>query len=190
MTLEAGYQCQCEVSEGVFVPLNGTNCINTDECATNNGGCQQDCADTEGSYICSCRAGFRLAADRHVCDDIDECEGVVDVCPGSSCMNTYGSYACIDDAVVVRADGIASGQVGGVAVLPASSALLSPGLIAGMVVLTAVLSVVVSLATLMGVRIVKRRRKNRRQMRQQEDQMSDSSSVNTTGFGRLFFRHA
>jgi len=105
-------------------------------------------------------------------------------------MNTYGSYACIDDAVVVRADGVASGQVGGVAVLPASSALLSPGLIAGMVVLTAVLSVVVSLATLMGVRIVKSRRKNRRQMRQQEDQMSDSSSVNTTGFGRLFFRHA
>ena len=26
LTLEAGYQCQCEIN-GVFTPLNGTECI-------------------------------------------------------------------------------------------------------------------------------------------------------------------
>ena len=36
------------------------NCIDIDECATNNGGCSPhaDCVNTNGSYICSCRNGY------------------------------------------------------------------------------------------------------------------------------------
>ena len=39
-----------------------------DECAENIDGCAQTCFNTEGSYACSCNAGYRLAGDRHGCD--------------------------------------------------------------------------------------------------------------------------
>ena len=38
-----------------------------DECAMENGGCEQDCANTLGSYVCSCREGYVLV-DRTDCD--------------------------------------------------------------------------------------------------------------------------
>lgn len=31
-----------------------------DECSINNGGCQQRCVNTEGSYYCTCSEGYRL----------------------------------------------------------------------------------------------------------------------------------
>ena len=31
-----------------------------DECATNNGGCEHDCDNTDGSFFCSCESGYRL----------------------------------------------------------------------------------------------------------------------------------
>ena len=39
-----------------------------DECLTNNGGCNQTCANTFGSFDCSCGTGFTLAADNLNCD--------------------------------------------------------------------------------------------------------------------------
>ena len=38
------------------------------ECATNNGGCAHICTNTEGSFVCSCRAGFVLAGDGRGCN--------------------------------------------------------------------------------------------------------------------------
>ena len=39
-----------------------------DECVEqHNGGCQQDCYDTGGSYNCDCYQGFYLMADDHSC---------------------------------------------------------------------------------------------------------------------------
>ena len=35
---------------------------------TNNGGCEQNCTNTNGSFICSCRDGFTLSADQRSCD--------------------------------------------------------------------------------------------------------------------------
>ena len=32
----------------------------TNECATNNGGCEQMCNNTIGSFHCSCRTGYLL----------------------------------------------------------------------------------------------------------------------------------
>ena len=53
-----------------------------DECRINRGGCEFSCNNTESSYYCSCRSGYRLAADKHTCVDIDECQILTHQCPG------------------------------------------------------------------------------------------------------------
>ena len=37
------------------------------ECSVRNGGCQQICINTAGSYHCSCRNGYSLRADKKSC---------------------------------------------------------------------------------------------------------------------------
>ena len=39
----------------------------TNECNTNNGGCQHNCVNTEGSYECQCRSGYRLSGNGQSC---------------------------------------------------------------------------------------------------------------------------
>lgn len=41
--------------------------LDVDECAVVNGGCQQGCVNTHGSFHCQCRAGYRLHADGRTC---------------------------------------------------------------------------------------------------------------------------
>ena len=53
-----------------------------DECRINHGGCEFSCNNTKSSYYCSCRSGYRLAADKHSCEDIDECQTHTHQCPG------------------------------------------------------------------------------------------------------------
>ena len=43
--------------------------LDIDECATNNGGCQQGCVNIVGSYYCNCSEGYRLG-DEGVCEGI------------------------------------------------------------------------------------------------------------------------
>ena len=38
------------------------------ECDTNNGGCNQNCTNSEGSFECSCGDGFTLAVNNLDCD--------------------------------------------------------------------------------------------------------------------------
>ena len=43
---------------------DGTTCVqDTDECATDNGGCAHTCTNTVGSFECSCNSGYSLAKD-------------------------------------------------------------------------------------------------------------------------------
>ena len=44
--------------------------MNTDinECAEGTDRCDQTCTDTDGSYTCSCDAGYELANNNHQCD--------------------------------------------------------------------------------------------------------------------------
>ena len=42
--------------------------LDIDECEENTDNCAQNCADTDGSYNCSCDPGYRLASDDHGCD--------------------------------------------------------------------------------------------------------------------------
>ncbi|EEB19379.1 conserved hypothetical protein [Pediculus humanus corporis] len=44
-----------------------------DECAIDNGGCQHECQNTIGSYVCSCRNGFMLHENGHDCKE-GECK--------------------------------------------------------------------------------------------------------------------
>ena len=62
--------------------LTMTFISDADECRINHGGCEFSCNNTESSYYCSCRAGYRLAADKHSCEDIDECQTLTHQCSG------------------------------------------------------------------------------------------------------------
>ena len=45
-------------------------CSDIDECVFDDGGCNQTCTDTTGSYYCSCDEGYKLNNDSHGCDGI------------------------------------------------------------------------------------------------------------------------
>ncbi|CAL1526060.1 unnamed protein product [Lymnaea stagnalis] len=73
---------------------NGKDCLDVDECAKNNGGCEQICSNTAGSYHCSCKAGY--TQNNTACKDINECENV-NICnnnPFMVCINNGGGYSC------------------------------------------------------------------------------------------------
>ena len=42
--------------------------LDTNECQTNNGGCEQVCTNTVGSFECSCNQGFSLSSDGANCN--------------------------------------------------------------------------------------------------------------------------
>ena len=80
------------------------------------------CTNTNGSYVCSCKVGFRFSGNGFSCSgqsdcntmcmwiiirhfhifvqtkfttDIDECAESTDMCdPNAECTNTIGSYNC------------------------------------------------------------------------------------------------
>ena len=80
-----------------LVGNKGIPCVDVDECAVENGQCEQNCTNTIGSYNCSCIEGFNLTS-RFRCSDIDECAINTTLCDankGLRCNNTVGSYECI-----------------------------------------------------------------------------------------------
>ncbi|KAL9953601.1 hypothetical protein ACROYT_G041044 [Oculina patagonica] len=86
---ESGFECgSCPVG----LTGNGVECTDLDECATNKGGCEHNCVNTHGSFLCTCNSGYRLNLDEKSCDDVDECSPVSDCM--QICENTMGSYNC------------------------------------------------------------------------------------------------
>lgn len=75
----------------------GTCCeIDVNECDNANGGCPQQCVNTEGSYRCECFDGFtltKLSDGQEVCEDINECAADNGGCE-KMCMNYPGSHSC------------------------------------------------------------------------------------------------
>lgn len=90
--------------------------VDINECSIGNGGCQQTCVNTNGSYHCDCQLGnYRLNPDNTTCDgnviinlyiiiiymlprvDINECMEGTHSCSNANnnfCVNTIGSYRC------------------------------------------------------------------------------------------------
>ena len=44
--------------------------LDINECSNNNGGCNQTCKNTVGSYFCKCSEGYVLDAGNHNCSGI------------------------------------------------------------------------------------------------------------------------
>ncbi|XP_053376387.1 uncharacterized protein LOC123533517 isoform X2 [Mercenaria mercenaria] len=73
---------------------NEGDCIDLDECIESMNVCEHVCVNTEGSYFCSCNAGFRVDS-RNIsnCRDINECEQAQHNCT-HVCSNTAGGFSC------------------------------------------------------------------------------------------------
>ena len=56
-----------------------------DECSDSNGGCEQICNNTVGSFFCSCVNGYRLDD-----DDMSSCNGII-----VSYFNLLLSLSCL-----------------------------------------------------------------------------------------------
>lgn len=130
-TLETGERyCHCAVN-GTVQTLNGTACVDLDECATNNGGCDQLCVNTAGGYRCECRAGY-APTPAGTCEDVDECQRNGGGC-SHECVNYPGGYHCTcpsgyalaNSSVVVYATQVVAAACRG---YPASTAGCVPSL--------------------------------------------------------------
>lgn len=96
--IEAGYTCD--------VTKHPTTCTDINECTAAGGspcGSNSTCANTVGSYTCTCASGFQ-SSDGKNCMDINECTGTP--CgTNSTCTNTSGSYTCACKSGYASADG-------------------------------------------------------------------------------------
>ena len=72
-TGENGLQCFCTYGTCDIRPTNSTSCFDIIECHENNGGCQQNCVNTHGSFFCYCNIGYELRTDQRSCKDVNEC---------------------------------------------------------------------------------------------------------------------
>lgn len=70
-----------------------TACQDVNECAVLNGGCHHECENTVGGFKCTCKEGYKLAADKRQCIDVDECQISNGGC-SQLCVNVPGSHSC------------------------------------------------------------------------------------------------
>nr|CAD7433326.1 unnamed protein product [Timema monikensis] len=80
--------------------LQGSNCVDVDECVINNGGCEDLCINSPGSYHCQCPKGLRLSVNGKTCLDINECllRNGHGPCQ-DTCTNLHGGYTCSCDGI-------------------------------------------------------------------------------------------
>ncbi|XP_072454342.1 fibulin-2 isoform X1 [Notamacropus eugenii] len=66
-----------------------------------NGPCKQVCNVIENRAMCSCFPGYAIMADGVSCEDMDEClRGAHDCTRRQFCVNTLGSFYCVNHTVI------------------------------------------------------------------------------------------
>ena len=86
----------CECRRGYRRESLSGKCVDIDECAENRHECstQAECANSAGSYACTCRRGY--TGDGRHCMDVDECAVDHGGCaPTALCVNTAGGNLCV-----------------------------------------------------------------------------------------------
>ena len=63
--------CRMAISSLLVILSMSSFYIDINECNTNNGGCAQECTNTQGSRVCSCNSGFTLVSDGRNCTGTD-----------------------------------------------------------------------------------------------------------------------
>ena len=62
------FDCSGKRSNPVFFKVNSLLYADVNECQTSNGGCNQTCTNTDGSFECACKTGYALAEDNLGCN--------------------------------------------------------------------------------------------------------------------------
>jgi cysteine-rich repeat protein len=95
---DAGDGCSatCTVEPGYSCTGNAPSvCTDIDECTANTDNCDANatCANTVGSFTCTCNGGW--SGDGVTCTNVDECTLNTDNCAAlATCTDTPGSFTC------------------------------------------------------------------------------------------------
>ena len=85
----------CDLPLSGIANFTGVACDeDIDECDEETDNCSELCANTIGSFQCSCPAGYELLSDGTSCRDINECSVGNGGCE-HNCSNTLGGYECL-----------------------------------------------------------------------------------------------
>ena len=116
---DAKGQAVCTACPGGYQVKSGT-CVDIDECAApTTCSANATCANTPGSFSCTCKAGF----EGPTCADVDECAKGTSGCEATSvCVNSPGSFACSCPSLLVPV-GKGCAKKGSQAAAPALSCL-------------------------------------------------------------------
>eukprot|EP00095_Tigriopus_kingsejongensis_P006042 maker-scaffold651_size119386-snap-gene-0.25 protein:Tk06042 transcript:maker-scaffold651_size119386-snap-gene-0.25-mRNA-1 annotation:"hypothetical protein DAPPUDRAFT_303147" len=89
----AGGEPMCQCHGGYVLQVDGRSCLDIDECAVENGGCDHLCINKPGTFMCECSKGFKVQG--NYCIDINECllNNGHGPCQ-DRCVNIEGGYEC------------------------------------------------------------------------------------------------
>uniref|UniRef100_A0A8C5ASP6 Signal peptide, CUB domain, EGF-like 2 n=1 Tax=Gadus morhua TaxID=8049 RepID=A0A8C5ASP6_GADMO len=88
------FQCVVIIYDFITLTSRHLYVLSVDQCADESDGCHIDaiCQNTQGSYKCTCKAGFK--GDGKHCEDVDECDFEYNGGCVHECNNIPGNYRC------------------------------------------------------------------------------------------------